>query len=75
VTQRRLRVPKLKTHKGAKRRFRFTGTGKIVRMKVGSSHFRRRKHSKVKRQYGSKFVVHPTNVRQIKQALPNGLPK
>ena len=34
---------KLKTHKGAKRRFKITGTGKIMRAKGGKSHLRRKK--------------------------------
>ena len=35
--------PKLKTHKGAKKRFNFTATGKVRRAKGMKSHFRRRK--------------------------------
>jgi large subunit ribosomal protein L35 len=34
---------KLKTHKGAKKRFKFTATGKLMRAKGMKSHFRRRK--------------------------------
>ena len=36
-------MPKMKTHKGAKKRFHVTGSGKVVRTKGPKSHFRRRK--------------------------------
>ncbi len=42
-------MPKLKTHKGAKSRFKVTGTGKLLRMKGLRSHLRRKKPTKVKR--------------------------
>ncbi|MGB1288327.1 MAG: 50S ribosomal protein L35 [Aggregatilineales bacterium] len=40
---------KLKTHKATAKRFRVTGTGKIMRTKGGKSHFRRRKSGRVLR--------------------------
>jgi len=40
---------KLKTHKATAKRFRVTGTGKVVRTKGGKSHLRRRKSSRVLR--------------------------
>ena len=43
--------PKLKTHKGAKKRFDFTATGKARMAKGMKSHFRRRKAPRVKRQF------------------------
>jgi large subunit ribosomal protein L35 len=42
---------KLKTHKGTAKRFRMTGTGKIVRTKGGQSHFRRRTSKRTKAQF------------------------
>ena len=42
---------KLKTHKATAKRFRVTGTGKIVRTKGGQSHFRRRRSKRSKRMY------------------------
>ena len=38
-------MPKLKTHKGAAKRFRLTKNGKLMRMKIGRSHLRRKKSS------------------------------
>jgi len=43
-------MPKIKTHKSTAKRFRVTGKGKLVRTKVGKSHLRRRKSSRVLHQ-------------------------
>lgn len=40
---------KLKTHKATAKRFKVTGTGKVMRTKGGKSHFRRRKSGRVRR--------------------------
>ena len=40
---------KLKTHKATSKRFRLTGSGKLVRTKGGKSHFRRRTSKRTKR--------------------------
>jgi large subunit ribosomal protein L35 len=42
---------KLKTHKGTAKRFRVTGSGKIVRTKGGKSHLRRRKSKRTKKEF------------------------
>jgi large subunit ribosomal protein L35 len=42
---------KLKTHKATAKRFRVTGSGKVVRTKGGKSHLRRRKSKRSKRQF------------------------
>lgn len=42
---------KLKTHKATAKRFKTTGTGKIMRTKGRQGHFRRRKSKRVKRQF------------------------
>jgi large subunit ribosomal protein L35 len=63
-------LPKLKTHKGAKARFRTTGTGKFVRMKGHQSHLRRKKPSKVKRLYNGTLVVSPADAPKLKRLLP-----
>jgi len=36
-------MPKMKSHKGTQKRFRLTKNGKVMRMKQGGSHLRRRK--------------------------------
>ncbi|MDY6916884.1 MAG: 50S ribosomal protein L35 [Chloroflexota bacterium] len=63
-------MPKLKTHKAAKRRFHITGSGKIMRMKGGKSHLRRRKPARVKRLFDEKLPLHPSDRARIKRLLP-----
>ncbi len=67
-------MPKLKTHKGAKRRFHITGTGKILRAKGGKSHLRRKKPKRVKRLYSEMHLLAPSDKRKIAKTLPYGLP-
>jgi len=43
-------VPKLKTHKGSKKRFKVTATGKLKRRQAGKKHLNGNKASKRKRQ-------------------------
>jgi large subunit ribosomal protein L35 len=64
---------KLKTHKGAKRRFDITATGKLRRAKGMKSHFRRRKAPRVKRQFDRMLVMDPTNEKRVRRLLPNGV--
>ena len=68
-------MPKLKTHKGAASRFRLTRNGKLLRMKRHRSHLRRKKPSRVKRQFSRKLAVNTADVTRIKPLLPYGLPK
>ncbi|MDD4875653.1 MAG: 50S ribosomal protein L35 [Dehalococcoidales bacterium] len=63
-------MPKIKTHKGAQRRFHVTGTGKIMRAKGGKSHLRLSKSKRTKRQYDEMQQIHPTNRASIRRLLP-----
>jgi large subunit ribosomal protein L35 len=63
---------KMKTHKGAKRRFKITATGKIMRAKGMKSHNRRKKAPRVKRQFDKMLVVDSTNKGHISRLLPYG---
>lgn len=63
---------KLKTHKGAKRRFKITATGKIMHAKGMKSHMRRKKAPRVKRQFDRMLVMDETNVKRVKRMLPYG---
>jgi large subunit ribosomal protein L35 len=63
-------MPKLKTHKPAKRRFTVTGSGKIMRMKGGKSHLRRNKSKRAKQAYDAKLPLHPSFKTKIKKLLP-----
>lgn len=66
-------MPKLKTHKGAKSRFHITGTGKIMRVKGGKSHLRRKKPARTRRLYDNKIEVQPSDRARLKRLLPYGL--
>lgn len=48
---------KLKTHKPTAKRFRLTGSGKLMRTKGGKSHLRRRTSKRVKRQFDRMLEV------------------
>lgn len=48
---------KLKTHKATAKRFRRTGSGKLMRTKGGKSHLRRRSSKRVKRKFDRMLVV------------------
>jgi large subunit ribosomal protein L35 len=62
---------KLKTHKSTAKRFRVTGTGKIVRTKGGKSHLRRRSSKRVKRQWDKMLVVgEKATQRRIRRLAP-----
>ena len=65
-------MPKLKTHKGAKSRLRITGTGKIMRVKVGKSHLRRKKPIRTKHLYDDMIPVQPADKVRLKRLMPYG---
>lgn len=66
-------MPKLKTHKGAARRFHITGSGKIMRTKGGKSHLRRKKSDRAKRLYDETIPASAADIKRIKRLLPYGL--
>jgi large subunit ribosomal protein L35 len=66
-------MPKLKTHKGAKSRFHITGSGKIMRTKVGKSHLRHKKPKRVKRLYDETIPVSSSDRARLKKLLPYGV--
>ena len=62
---------KLKTYKAAAKRFRVTKNGKIVRMKGGKSHLRRRKSKRVKVKLRQNVqVTNAADIRKIKRLAP-----
>ena len=66
-------MPKLKTHKGAKARLHVTGSGKVMRRKKGSSHLRRKKPKKVRRQFIGKIPMHESNLPKVRALIPYDL--
>ncbi|HVP29969.1 MAG TPA: 50S ribosomal protein L35 [Myxococcota bacterium] len=63
-------MPKMKSHRGAAKRFKKTGTGKFVRMKQNKRHILTKKSSKRKRQLGKDVVVDEADAARLKQLLP-----
>ncbi|MBQ2205101.1 MAG: 50S ribosomal protein L35 [Lachnospiraceae bacterium] len=61
---------KMKTSKSASKRFKKTGTGKLVRMKANKSHILNKKTTKRKRNLRKDVVVDKTNVKTMKKILP-----
>jgi large subunit ribosomal protein L35 len=65
-------MPKMKTHKGAKRRFKITSTGKVMGAKGMKSHNRRKKAPRTKRMFDRMLEVNPAERKRIKSKLPYG---
>ena len=61
---------KVKTSKSAAKRFKKTGTGKLVRMKANKSHILNKKTTKRKRNLRKDTVVDKTNVKAMKKIMP-----
>ena len=65
-------MPKIKTNRAAAKRFRKTGTGKIVYNKSCASHMLTKKTTKRKRSLRKSHIVDKTNAKGITLLLPNG---
>jgi large subunit ribosomal protein L35 len=63
-------MPKMKTHKGAKKRFKITGSGKVKRMRAFKSHILNKKSSKRKRRLRQGTTIQTNGeVKNIKRLL------
>lgn len=62
-------MPKIKTHKGASKRFRVTGSGKIMREKAYTSHILTKKNAKRKRRLGDDIEVSAADRKKVKRLL------
>jgi len=59
-------MPKMKTHRASAKRFKKTGTGKIIRMHGYTSHMLEKKSPKVKRHLRSSTQMDKSDVKRIK---------
>ena len=50
-------MPKIKTHKATSKRFKYSGSGKLMRTKIGKSHLRRKKSARVKTMFDEMHEV------------------
>ena len=62
-------MPKQKTHSGAKKRFKVTGSGKLMREQAGVRHYLERKPSKLTRRLSGEVPVAKADVRKMKKLL------
>ncbi len=64
-------MPKIKTHKATAKRFKYTGTGKLMRTKGGKSHLRRKKAKRVKRMFDDMHEVTARgDIRRVRRLAP-----
>jgi len=63
-------MPKIKTNRGAAKRFRKTGTGKIRRNKAFTSHILTKKSTKRKRDLRQSIIVAKADERNVAQLIP-----
>jgi large subunit ribosomal protein L35 len=63
-------MPKLKTHKGAAKRFKKTGTGKIKRHKANLRHILTSKAKKRKKKLGDAVLVSDADFKKVMRMIP-----
>ena len=63
-------MPKMKTSRAAAKRFKVTGSGKLVRNKAYKRHILTKKTTKRKRNLRKDIIMDETNVKNMKKILP-----
>jgi large subunit ribosomal protein L35 len=63
-------MPKMKTHRGAAKRFKRTGTGKVIRMKANKQHILTKKSAKRKRRLRKDVVMSSVDQKRARRLLP-----
>jgi len=62
-------MPKVKRHSGAKKRFKVTGTGKLMRRRAMKSHLLEKKSAKKKRRFSKDAPLDESNVKSVEKLL------
>jgi large subunit ribosomal protein L35 len=62
-------MPKMKSHSGATKRFRLTGTGKVIRRRANMNHLLEHKSSRRTRRLNRDLTLAPADVRKTKKLL------
>ncbi len=65
-------MPKLKSHRGAAKRFKATASGRFKRSKAYKSHILTKKTTKRKRKLDTRTTVSPSDQRRVARMLPYG---
>ena len=68
-------MPKMKTHSGAKKRFRVTGSGKIRGRRAFSTHILEKKSPKRKRRMARPAIISSHDTPRVRELLGTGAPK
>ena len=63
-------MPKIRTHKGTKKRFRITATGKVMRRHAMRSHLNEKKSAKRTRINRQQHQVAPADARRVMRSAP-----
>jgi large subunit ribosomal protein L35 len=62
-------MPKMKPHSGASKRFRLTGTGKVMRRRANRGHLLEHKSSRYTRRLAGEVPLAPADAKKIKKLL------
>jgi large subunit ribosomal protein L35 len=62
-------MPKNKTHSGARKRFKLTGSGKVMRQRAGRRHYLEHKPSTLTRRLANDVETAPADAKKIKKLL------
>jgi len=62
-------MPKMKTHSGANKRFRLTGTGKVMRRRANRNHLFEHKPSTRTRRLAKEVLLSPADTKKMKRLL------
>ncbi len=65
-------MPKMKSHRGAAKRFKITGSGKIMKNRSHKSHILEKKSAKRKRQLRHSQVISDNDKKRVSRMLPYG---
>jgi large subunit ribosomal protein L35 len=64
-------MPKMKTHSGAKKRFKLTATGKVKHQRAKTRHMMSAKSWKVKRKLRGGGILNEMDAKRVRRLLPN----
>ena len=64
-------MPKMKTHRGAAKRFKKTGSGKLVRSRANKQHILTKKSAKRKRRLRKDALISAVDAKRVRQMLPS----
>ncbi len=70
LKEKRKKMPKMKTNRGAAKRFKLTATGKVKRSHSHHRHILTKKTTKRKRELRHGVIANPTDAKMIKRLLP-----